>query len=139
MKTTKKIITMLLTLCLLIYTVGCAEKYEEYDNFEPACVEIVDNIEGEEYKTVIDDADYAKKMLDAFKKLNINTQTEGEMGTSYLNLCFYDENLETKLVFTIYENGACCLGEDYEDFYTVTNGRQAYIDLCELYTAYKAD
>ena len=50
---------------------------------------------------------------------------------------FYDENEDTFLIFTIYENGSCCLGEDYEDFYKVTDGRQKYIDLCDLYSSFE--
>ena len=49
---------------------------------------------------------------------------------------FYDEDKSTLLIFTIYDNGSCCLGREYEEFYTVEDGRQKYIDLCEFYEAY---
>ena len=133
----KKSIALLLALCLMLWAVGCAEKYDEYDNFEPAGVYIVDCINGTQYKTDIADADYAEKMLDEFEKLDINTALDGEVGSSYLYMRFYNEDQSTLLIFTIYENGSCCLGEEYEDFYTVTGGRQAYIDLCEFYESYE--
>lgn len=139
MNTLKKIITLLLTLCLMLCVVGCAEKYEPYDNFKPAGVLIVDCLNGVEYETHIDDAAYANTMLRAFKELNIDTTTEGEVGSSYLYMRFYNEDQSTLLIFTIYENGSCCLGEEYEDFYTVIDGRQAYIDLCELYESYSEE
>ena len=140
MKTLKRIITLVLALCLMLCAVGCGdEKYDAYDNFEPAGVYVIDYIYGSQYDIDIADAEYAQKMLKAFKELDINTTLEGEMGTAYLYLRFYDEDQSTLLIFTIYENGSCCLGEDYEDFYTVTGGRQAYIDLCDLYTAYSEE
>lgn len=133
----KKSFALILTVCILLLTVGCGEKsYDEYDNFSPAGVYVIDCINGANYETNIEDADAAEKILSEFKKLDINTSVDGEMSTSYLYLRFYDEEKATFLIFTIYDNGACCLGEDFEEFYTVTGGRQAYIDLCDLYAEY---
>ena len=134
----KRAIALILVLCLAFCTVGCAgeEKYEEYDNFKPAGVYIVDCISGKQYETHIEDEKYANVMLDAFKELTIDTNTEGEIGAAYLYLRFYDETQSTMLIFTIYDNGSCCLGEDYQEFYTVEDGMQKYIDLCELYEEY---
>lgn len=137
MNVVKKSITLFLVLCLVFGTVGCAERYPDYDNFKPAGVYIVDCINGTKYKTDIKDADYAKKIFDEFDKLKVNTLSEGEMDASYLYLRFYNEDQSTLIIFTIYENGSCCLGEEFKDFYTVTGGRQAYIDLCELYESYE--
>lgn len=139
MNTFKKIIAILLALCFVFCIAGCEESYDAYDNFQPAGVLIVDCINGNEYETHIDDADFAEKMLNEFKKLDIDTDKEGELGSSYLYMRFYDENQSTLLIFTIYDNGSCCLGEEYYDFYTVTDGRQAYIDLCEFYESYNAE
>lgn len=135
----KKIITLLLMLCLMLCAIGCEEKYDAYDNFEPAGVVIVDCISGNEYETNIDNADFANEMLGEFKKLNIDTTTEGEIGSAYLYMRFYNQDQSTFLIFTIYDNGSCCLGEEYQDFYTVTDGRQAYIDLCEFYESYDGE
>lgn len=132
----KKIIALLIALCFIFCAVGCEEKYAPYDNFEPAGVLIIDCINGNEYEMNIDDAKFAEKMLNEFKKLDIDTDTEGEVGSSYLYMRFYDESKSTLLIFTIYENGSCCLGEEYEEYYKVINGRQAYIDLVELYESY---
>lgn len=139
MKILKKTTALLLLLCLMLCASGCADDYEDYNNFKPAGVYIVDCINGENYETNIDDADYADKMLKEFKKLEIDTATEGEIGSAYLYMRFYDEDQSTLLIFTIYENGSCCLGEDYEEFYKVTNGRQKYIDLCDMYATYDAE
>lgn len=136
MKILKKYIAIILTLGLMLCLVGCSERYDAYDNFNPAGVLIVDCLNGVQYETDIDDADFADKMLSAFKKLNIDTSTEGEIGTAYLYMEFYDEDKSTLLIFTIYDNGSCCLGREYEEFYTVEDGRQKYIDLCEFYEAY---
>lgn len=132
----KKAITLLLALCLIICVVGCTERYELYDNFNPAGVQVIDCLNGTHYETLIDDAEFADKMLVAFKKLDIDTTTEGELGSAYLYMRFYDKHKSTFLIFTIYENGSCCLGEEYKELYTVRDGRQKYIDLCELYESY---
>lgn len=142
MNVLKKITVFLLAISIIFCTAGCAQKqneYEVYDNFKPASVLIVDCINGTKHETHIKDAKHADKMLNAFKELNINTNTEGEMGASYLYMRFYDVDRSTMLIFTIYDNGSCCLGEEFEDFYTVKDGRQKYIDLCELYEEYEAE
>lgn len=138
MNSFKKII-VLLSLSLLLCITGCAEKYSEYDNFNPSSVYVVDCISGTKYESLIENSKSAKIMLDAFKELKINTEEEGEMGSSYLYLRFYAEDESTMLIFTIYENGSCCLGEDFEEFYTVENGMQAYNDLCSLYGDYASE
>ncbi len=136
----KKSIALTLTLCLIFCFVGCGEEsYSDYDNFEPAGVYIVDLIGGQKYKTDIDDAKFAQKMFDEFDALDINTDEEGEIDASYLYLRFYNEDKSTYIIFTIYENGSCCLGEEFKEFYTVTGGRQAYTDLCKLYESYQAE
>lgn len=136
MNTLKRIMTSILVVCLVFCAVGCAETDETYDNFKPAGVLIVDCISGDQHETNIENADYAQQMLDAFEELTIDTNTAGEMGTAYLYMRFYDESQTTFLIFTIYDNGSCCLGEEFYDFYTVVNGRQAYVDLCELYESF---
>ena len=135
----KKIVALLLAVALCFCVVGCGieEEYADYDNFEPAGVYIVDLIGGEKYKTHIEDADFAKKLFDEFDKLEVKTDEEGQIDAAYLYLRFYNEDLSTYIIFTIYENGSCCLGEEFEDFYMVENGRQAYIDLCNLYESYE--
>ena len=138
MKIFRKTITLILAICLSVCFAGCTEEvYSDYDNFEPAGVYIVDLIGGTKYPTEITDAEYAQKIFDAFDALEINTEEEGEMDVSYLYLRFYNADKSTLVIFTIYENGSCCLGEEFDEFYKVTDGRQAYIDLCELYEAYE--
>ena len=137
MNVLKRVITVLLVLCLSVCAVGCAEeKYDEYDNFKPAGVLIMDCLTGKQYETHIDDEKYANIMFNAFEELTIDTKTEGEVGSAYLYMRFYDEDQSTMVIFTIYDNGSCCLGEDFTEYYTVENGRQKYIDLCELYEEY---
>ena len=135
----RKTVAVVLALCLCFCLAGCLEEeyYADYDNFEPAGVYIVDLIGGEKFTTDIDDPEFAQTMFDAFDKLEIDTNKEGEMDVSYLYLRFYNEDYSTLIIFTIYENGSCCLGEEFKDFYKVKDGRQAYIDLCELYESYE--
>ena len=135
----KKIVTLMLAMALCFCIVGCGEEseYPDYDNFEPAGVYIVDLIGGEKYKKNIDDPEFAKTMFEAFDALEVKTEEEGEIDAAYLYLRFYNADLSTYIIFTIYENGSCCLGEEFKDFYKVENGRQAYIDLCELYESYE--
>ena len=135
----KKSIALILAFAVCFCIVGCSEKsgYDDYDDFEPAGVYIVDLIGGTKHPTHIKNPEFAEVMFDAFEDLKINTDQEGTMDASYLYLRFYNEDLSTYIIFTIYENGSCCLGEEFKEFYTVENGRQAYIDLCELYESYE--
>lgn len=136
MDTIKKLITLLVVMCLLFCVTGCDERYEPYDSFKPAGVVIVDCINGNQYLTTIDEAEFADKMLAEYKKLEIDTETEGQLDRAYLYLEFYNEDKSTLLIFTIYENGSCCLGREFDELYTVLDGRRKYVELCALYESY---
>lgn len=136
MKILKNITALIVGLCLMLCCIGCGD---EYDNFKPVGVQIVESIGGLQYETLIEDEKITKEMWSIFESLNIDTETEAKMGSSYLYMCFYNEDQSLLGIFTIYENGACCLGEDFTTFYTVTDGREVYLDLCDIYTAYEEE
>ena len=135
----KKSMALIMTICLALYVTGCGQEasYPEYDNFEPAGVYINDFMGGEHYEKDIDDPAFAKKMFEKFDSLEINTDQEGELDSAYLYLRFYNEDYSTLIIFSIYENGSCCLGEEFENLYKVKDGRQAYIELVKLYESYE--
>ena len=135
----KKSIALIMVICIAFCAVGCSQEviYPDYDNFEPAGVYINDFIGGEHYKKDINDPVFAKKLFEKFDSLEINTDQEGELDAAYVYLRFYNEDYSTLIIFSIYENGSCCLGEEFEDLYTVKDGRQAYIDLVKLYESYE--
>lgn len=137
MKNLKKITLLLLCVCLAVCMVGCGG--DEYDNFKPAIVEIVDNLGGDRYEYVVEDERLAKEMWEKFDSLSIIEDNSAQVGSSYLYLEFYNKDKSTKAIFTIYENGSCCLGDDYETFYAVEGGRTAYVELCEIYETYDPD
>lgn len=138
MKILKNVCAILLIVSLSLGLIGCAEG-DEYDNFDPVGVRVVEAISGAKYETVIEDEKTTKKMWNQFDSLVIDTEKRGEMGTAYLYMCFYNEDQSTLGIFTIYENGSCCLGEDFENFYTVQNGENIYLELCDIYTEYEAE
>lgn len=119
--------------CVMLCFAGCGD---EYDNFKPAGVYIIDYISGTQYEYIVDDQETAEKMWKYFDKLEIYENEEAEIGGAYLFMKFYNKDGSTEAIFTIYENGSCCLARDYETLYTVENGRSAYIDLVEIYESY---
>ncbi len=134
MRLFKNILAIIISVCLIFCLVGCDD---EYDNFNPVGVRVVEAIGGAQYETQIDDEKTAKKMWKIFDTLSID-ETKAEMGTAYIYLCFYNEDQSTLGIFTIYENGACCLGEDFETLYNVIDGENVYLELCDIYTEYEA-
>ncbi len=136
MKIFKSLLSIVISVCLALCMVGCGD---EYDNFDPVGVRIVESIGGSQFETVIDDAKTAKKMWKVFDTLVIDDTTPAEMGTAYIYMCFYNEDQSTLGIFTVYENGACCLGEDFKTFYNVDDGEKVYLELCDIYTEYEAD
>lgn len=136
MKIFKKFVAIVLSICLLLTFVGCGESNDVYDNFEPAGVTVVESIGSTQYETSIDDKETAQKMWDVFANLELNLDKRGEMGSSYIYMCFYNEDQSTLAIFTIYENGSCCLGEDFSSFYTVYNGEEVFMDIYDIYTDY---
>lgn len=136
MKIFKNVLVIVISACLLLCMVGCGD---EYDNFKPVGVRVVESIAGSQYETLIDDAKTAQKMWKVFDTLVIDESTTAEMGTAYIYMCFYNEDQSTLGIFTIYENGVCCLGEDFKTFYTVEDGVNVYLELCDIYTAYEPD
>ncbi len=139
MKILKNTVVLILSICLLLTFVGCAEKKDEYDSFEPVGVTVVESIGSTQYETSIDDKEIAQKMWNVFANLELNLDERGEMGSSYIYMCFYNEDQSTLAIFTIYENGDCCLGEDFSNFYTVYNGEDVYMELLDIYTDYSPE
>lgn len=139
MKILKNTVVIILSICLLLTFAGCAEKKDEYDSFEPVGVTVVESIGSTQYETSIDDKEITQKMWDVFANLELNLDERGEMGSSYIYMCFYNEDQSTLAIFTIYENGACCLGEDFSTFYTVYNGEDVYMELLDIYTDYSTE
>lgn len=137
MKIFKNVFAIVLSLSLIFCMVGCSEG-DEYDNFVPAGVCVVESINGAEFETMVEDAAVAQKMWDIFDDLMIDTDQRGEIGSAYLYMCFYNEDQSTLAIFTIYENGSCCLGEDFATFYTVDDGADIFVELCDIYTEYEA-
>lgn len=133
MKILKNALIFIVCLCLVVSCVGCGGQ-DVYDDFDPVGVYVVETLGENQIETNIDDEKIAKKMWKTFDNLYIDTEQRGRMGSSYIYMCFYNEDESTLAIFTIYENGACCLGEDFENFYTVTNGEDAYMEFYETYT-----
>lgn len=128
----KKIATVLLVACMTVSLIGCGEK-EVNNTFTPAGVYIVDYINSKEYKYIIDDPEVAAQMWQKYSTLNIIEDETAQVDASYLFLRFYNEDVSAEVIFTIYENGTCCLGRDYQTLYKVENGRTAYVELVEIY------
>lgn len=121
---------------MLFCLVGCGG---ESDGFQPVGVKVVESIGDTNYETLIDDEQTAKKMWKTFDSLIVDTEEKGEKGSSYLYMCFYDENQTSLGIFTIYENGSCCLGDDFENFYTISDGKSIYSELCDIYASYEKE
>lgn len=128
----KKIVASLLAACMIVSIAGCGGKTVE-KTFVPAGVYIVDYINQKEYKYIIDDKEVATELWQKYATLEFAEDTTAEVGASYLLLRFYNEDVSEEVLFTIYENGSCCLGRDYDTVYKVENGRTAYVELVEIY------
>ncbi|MBQ2933949.1 MAG: hypothetical protein IJE02_05015 [Clostridia bacterium] len=131
MKYFKKIVAVLLVASMCISLVGCTK--EVGNSFVPAGVYIIDYINETEYKYVIDDVEATATIWQKYATLTMSEDDTAQIDTSYLFLRFYNEDLSEEVVFTIYQNGTCCLGRNYDQLYKVENGRTAYVDLVELY------
>lgn len=136
MKTVKKLSAILLIFVLTLSFVGCSEN-DELANFKPTGVRVVQSVNGVTEEDTFDDADFAQKLWDTYRDLEISEEATGEMGESYFYMCLYDESMTTLGVFAIYENGSCCYESDnFEVFYTVENGEEKYEKFVEIYSEY---
>lgn len=137
MKILKGVISLIIVFSMMFCLGGCDT--DEFDGFVPTKVRVVDYLRGSQNEVVIEDSETTQKLWQRFKDLYIDTDTEGEMGSSYLYLCFYNDDQSTLAIFTIYDNGSCCLGEDFKTFYTVRNGYEEYNEMCNIYTNYDVE
>ncbi len=133
MKIAKKIIALLVTVCLVLCLAGCGKT--DFDNFKPVGVYIVDCINGDQYEYDLNDKETATEMWKVFSDLEIYEDSTAQKGEAFLLMKFYDKDLST-VIFTIYENGSCLFNRDYETLYKAENGRAAYADLCKIYESY---
>ena len=90
-----------MALAVCICFVGCStgSGYDDYDDFEPAGVYIIDLIGGTKYPTNIDNPKFAQTMFDAFESLEIDTNTEGKIDiptlvTLYMQASDFTGNIE---------------------------------------------
>ncbi len=134
MKKLKLIIALILALCLSFCMLGCEE--DPLANFNPVGLRVVEKSSGLEFETAIEDQAIVQKFWQKFNELEIIDDGTATMGTAYIYMCFYDESETTLGVFTVYNNGSCCMGEDFTTFYTITDGLQAYNDFCEIHDEY---
>lgn len=131
MKVFTKIVAVLMAICMFVCLVGCTKEVD--NSFVPAGVYVIDYINETEYKYVIDDPEATAKIWQKYATLTMTEDATAEIDTSYLLLRFYNEDVSEEVVFTIYQNGTCCLGRNYDELYKVENGRTAYVELVELY------
>ena len=71
--------------------------------------------------------------MESLTNIIIDYDTEGEMGTEYIYVAFFDDQTDDYGVFTLYSNGSCCLAEEFDVFYSVKNGEKIYQKLLEYY------
>ncbi len=140
MKKIRLALSALLAVCLTICLFGCSEPIESdgLDGFNPVGVVVVEKTAIGSYETQIDDLEVTQQLWERFRELEIVEDYSATMGSAYVYLCFYDESQNNLGIFTIYDNGSCCVGENFTTFYTVEDGVQAYLDfgnICEEYYA----
>ena len=128
MKTLKKVAIILLVVCMSVCFFGCGD---EFDRFKAAGVYIIDYTGGNQYTYIIDHATDANAILDKVKELKYEEDETAQPSTSYLLFRFYNDDVSKEVLFTIYDNGTCCLSR----VYTVEKGKTAYIELARMYEA----
>lgn len=145
MNSIKKLLALVMSLCLVFCLIGCAEE-DALENYKFSGVQIVECIGGTEYKETINDEKFAQDLWDIYLDIEIDESTPAEAGTAYFYMCLYtDEYLDGDNVtgdlgvFAIYENGACCFEDDnFEVLYTVKDGEDVYNKFVECYTNYQS-
>lgn len=127
MKKLKSAAIMLIAVCMFLIT-GCG------DEFTPTSMEF-DIVGNSTYSAtkVCDDQKLTREVWKLCTDVIIDYDTEGEMGTEYIYVAFFDDQTDDYGVFTLYSNGSCCLAEEFDVFYSVKNGEKIYQELLEYY------
>lgn len=141
----KKILAIILSLCLGFCFAGCAEE-DALENYKFSGVQIVEYISGTTYKETINDATLAQNLWDVYLDVEIDETTTAEPGSAWFYMClFTDEYLDGDDVdgdlgvFAIYDNGACCFeDDDFKVLYTVKNGEEMYEKFVNCYLDYES-
>lgn len=139
MKTFRKITIFLLVISTVFCFVGCGERFTRSDRLseaqeiDVAGVYIEDYTGGKRYRYLIDDKTDANEIFNEFLSFDYQEDSTAKAGASYILFRFYDKEWKKECVYVIYENGVCCIGRDYDTFYTIENGRTVYMDLADMY------
>ncbi len=128
MKTTKSVILTVVAI-FMIFAVGCGS-----DGFKPTNLEmeIAGNTDYTATK-ICSDKKTTEKVWSLCTDILIDYDAEGEMGTEYIYVAFFDDDVKEYGVFTLYSNGSCCLAEDFDTFYKVKGGEKLYEKLFDYY------
>lgn len=115
---------------LTVFAVGCTNS----DEFMPTNLEMktAGNSEYTAVKVCTDEKT-VKKIWSLCTDILIDYDTEGEMGTEYVYVAFFDDDVNEYGVFTLYNNGSCCLAEDFDTFYKVKGGENLFEKLFDYY------
>lgn len=133
MKILKKALVIIMVLCMVLSFAGCAKV--TYDNFDSKYAYLIDAINGETYEYEILSEEVVDEMWEIFQGVELEESDTAEIGEAYILIKFYDEN-ENTILFTVYNNGTCCLNRDYDVLYASENGRTAYADLSKIFETY---
>lgn len=128
MKTLKAIAITLVVVFTLLAS-GCGET-----NFSPNSMEMEQHASGVDVVVkASNDKKLTKNVWNLCTNVVIDETTEGEMGAEYIYVAFFSDKTKDYAVFTLYSNGSCCLGEEFDVFYEVKNGKEIYDELLEYY------
>ena len=138
MRILKNAVLILLVLTSAFCFIGCDKRGERgaslsLDDFVVDNVYIEDYTGGRRYRYLVEDPDEAKAIFDKCTDLEFYEDPEAVVGASYILFRFQNKEVTKKVYFTIYENGTCCISDDYKTLYTIEKGRSAYIDLATMY------
>jgi len=122
-------IAITLSLVCVLMLVGCGESNFSPDSFE---MEYRTSQSKTEVKASSDEK-LVNKVWKLCTGVSIDEAAEGEMGNEYIYVAFFNKNTEDYAVFTLYSNGACCLGEEFDVFYQLRDGEKIYKELLEIY------
>lgn len=124
----KKLSVIFLTV-LMIFAVGCAEE------FEPASVQIEYGVDKGYFNVKESDSELTVREIWKYyeDEIEVTEKVDSDKVYPYIYLRFFDEDKKKSVILTVFDDGTCCIGDDMETTYTVTNGRNVYLQLCEFY------
>lgn len=130
----KKVAMIVIVVACFMCLASCSDSVEE-EPFFPDTIQMTQLLNSSFPVCVITESRTIERIWDLYSELTFEQKMEelGKDNVWSISVYFVDSRTGCGERFTIFQGGACWLGEDYETAYKIQDGERVYQDFLNYY------